>query len=81
VIQNDEQLTRTREALADLEASMASLNRRKGSIHPDRFAMMAGPIVEHIQRLRAEIEAYIGMTDALLTEARSGSACEVPPSS
>lgn len=64
MIQNDDQLKRTREALIELESSMASLHRKKATIHPDRFALMAEPILEHIRRLRAEIDEYIGLTAA-----------------
>jgi hypothetical protein len=69
MIQNDEQLKSTRDALNDLEASMAALNRRRGSVHPDRFALMAEPLLDHIRRLRAEIDEYIGLTAAVLAEA------------
>jgi hypothetical protein len=69
MIQNDEQLRQTQEALLDLESSMASLNAKKSAIHPDRFALMAEPIVDHIRRLRADIDAYIGMTAVVADEA------------
>jgi hypothetical protein len=58
MIQDEEHLHRTREALQDLEAALASLNHRKGEIHPERIALMAEPIVDHIERLRLEIDEY-----------------------
>jgi hypothetical protein len=61
VIQNDEQLKQTREALIRLESAMALLARDKASIHPSRFSLMAEPIVADIRRLRREIEEYIGI--------------------
>jgi hypothetical protein len=64
MIQNDEQLRRTRAALLHVEASLTSLYRQKADIHPDRFALMAEPILDQIQRLRAEIDEYIGVTAA-----------------
>jgi hypothetical protein len=64
MIRTDEGLAQTRLALADLEAALASLSRRRGEIHPDRFALMADPLLDHIQRLRDEIDAYIGFAEA-----------------
>jgi hypothetical protein len=63
MIENEQQLRRTQEALRDLETSLAALNRQKSAIHPERFALMAEPVAEHIRRLRAEIDSFIGMTD------------------
>jgi hypothetical protein len=68
MIQNDEQLKQTRESLIDLESAMASLSRKKPTLHPDRFALMAEPIVAHIRRLRADIDAYTGLTAAVVEE-------------
>lgn len=69
MIQNDAQLQRTREALIELESSMASLSLKKAAIHPDRFLLMAEPIVDHLRRLRAEIDEYIGVTAVSFAEA------------
>jgi hypothetical protein len=63
MIENEQQLRQTQEALRDLETSLAALNRQKSAIHPERFALMAEPVAEHIRRLRAEIDSFIGMTD------------------
>jgi hypothetical protein len=63
MIENEQQLRQTPEALRDLETSLAALNRQKSAIHPDRYMLMAEPVVEHIRRLRAEIDSFIGMTD------------------
>ncbi len=64
MIQTDEHLARTREALGHVEAALASLYRRKDDIHPDRFALMAEPAVDQILRLRDEIDTYIGFAAA-----------------
>ena len=61
MIRNEQQLRQTQEALMDLEASLAALKQRQAAIHPDQYALMAEPVVEHIRRLRAEIDDYIGM--------------------
>jgi hypothetical protein len=64
MIPTDEQLKSTQEALGKLEAAMAALTRKKASLHPDRFVLMAEPLVDHIRRRRAEIDAYTGITAA-----------------
>jgi hypothetical protein len=64
MIQNDDQLQVTRNALLNLDASMAALHRKKADIHPDRYALMVEPILDHIRRLRAEIDDYIGLSAA-----------------
>jgi hypothetical protein len=68
MIQNDDPWKQTREALIDLESAMAALNRKKRLLDPDRFALMAEPIVDHIRRLRADIDAYTGLTAAVVEE-------------
>jgi len=74
MIQNEQQLRQTQEALRDLEMSLAALNRQKPMIHPDRYLLMAEPVVEHIRRLRAEIDAYIGIANVAV-----GATPEVEP--
>ena len=61
MITTDDGLARTREALIDLESILASLVRKKAGMHPSQFAITADPVVDHIRRLRAEIEEYIGL--------------------
>ncbi len=61
MIQSDEQLRGTQEALAQLEAALAALTRKKATVHPERFALMTEPITAHIRQLRAEIDAYTGL--------------------
>jgi hypothetical protein len=63
VIQNDEQLRRTREALLHVEATLAALHRQKADIHPARFALMAEPVLDQLHELRAQIDEYIGLDD------------------
>ena len=74
MIQNEQQLRQTQEALRDLETSLAALNRQKPAIHPDRYLLVAEPVVEHIRRLRAEIDAYIGISNVAV-----GATPEVEP--
>lgn len=64
MIQNDEQLLQTRQALIEVEDALAALTRQRASIHPDRYALMAEPILDQIARLRKDIERYVGITAA-----------------
>ena len=61
MIRNDEQFQNTRAALADLETALLQLKHRRGEIHPDRFALMTEPIIENIEKLRHEIDEYLGV--------------------
>jgi len=62
MIQNDQQLKTTQEALAIVERILASLRSRKSSMHPSQFAVMAEGPIEHIRRLRRQIDEYLGLT-------------------
>jgi hypothetical protein len=64
VIENDDQLRRTRDALACVEATLAALHRRKDSMHASWFALMAEPVLDELHRLRAHIDEYIGLSEA-----------------
>ncbi len=69
MIRTDDQLQRTREALIDLESSLASLKPEMPIFHPARLVMWTDPIVFDIRKLRAEIEEYIGLTMAIFARA------------
>ena len=64
MIHTDEQLRRNREALLHVEAALAALHRQQPDMHPNRFALMAEPVLDELHRLRAEIDEYIGLNDA-----------------
>jgi hypothetical protein len=70
MIQTDEQWARTREAIFHLERALKALDRDRVNLHPDRYRLMAEPILDDIYRLRAEIDQYIGLTAALEAGAR-----------
>jgi hypothetical protein len=63
VIQSDEQLRRTREALLHVEAALAALHRQQAEMHPNWFALMAEPVLDQLHQLRAQIDEYIGLDD------------------
>lgn len=69
MIHNDDQLRNTREALEEVESALALLQRDRARIHPDRFVMMAEPLLDDIRRLRGEIEEYVGVTAVRAEEA------------
>lgn len=72
MIENEEQLTQTRLAINDLESALAALKREVLPLNPERFALMAEPIVDHIRELRSQVEDYVGMTAALQVWQRHG---------
>ena len=62
MIQNDEQLKATQEALALMEHALAAIRSRRSSMHPSQFAVMTEGPVENIRRLRRQIDEYLGLT-------------------
>jgi hypothetical protein len=62
MIQNDEQLKGTQEALAIVEQALAAIRSRRSSMHPSQFAVMAEGPIEDIWRLRRQIDEYLGLT-------------------
>ena len=73
MIESDDQLRRTREALTIAEAALAALNRRRATVHPSWFALMAEPVLDQIHQLRSQIDEYIGFIDAANAVAAVGS--------
>lgn len=65
MIETDEQWDQTREALLHLERALKALDRDRLHLHPDRYRLMAEPILDDIYRLRADIDRYIGLPAAL----------------
>lgn len=61
MIQNDEQLERTRQAMAKLESALVELRREVLPLNVRRFQVMAEPYIDQIRALRAEVEEYIGV--------------------
>ena len=61
MIENDEALRRTHQAMLDLFLSLSALNQKQDSLQADWYATMAEPIIEHIFRLRREIDRYLGL--------------------
>ncbi|MEW6208124.1 MAG: hypothetical protein AB1631_07140 [Acidobacteriota bacterium] len=65
MITNDERLEQMQLAINNLECSLAALKRDVYSLNPRRFALMAEPIIDHINRLRQQVDEYVGMNIAL----------------
>ena len=74
MINSDEGLRRTREAVEILERVLASLERDREKIHPDRYAIMVEGPQEQLAELQAEIDQYL----ATVRPAGSKSTPEVP---
>jgi hypothetical protein len=64
MIQNSAQLQQTREALTHVENALAALRVRVEPANPALFAAMADDYLDDIRRLRAEIDAYVGLSVA-----------------
>ena len=62
MIQNNEQLERTRQAMMELESALVSLRREVLPLNTRRVQVMAEPYVDQIRELRSEVEEYIGVT-------------------
>ena len=60
MIEDDSQLQQTREAEVLLEDSLAILQRDRTKLHPDRYALMAAPILDDLHKIRQEIDDYLG---------------------
>jgi len=65
MIQNDRQLASTREAVGHLESAMLTLKHDRPRLHPDRYALMASPVLDDLRRLRHEIDVYLGVDEAI----------------
>lgn len=65
MIENDDQLNQTRQAINDLEAAMVALKRDVLPLNEERFAVMAEPVVDQIRELREQVEEYVGITAAI----------------
>lgn len=65
MIHNDRQLEGNRRALEKAEEAMAILEHDRSTLHPDRYTLMAAPIMDDIRRLRQEIDDYLGIKNTL----------------
>ena len=60
MITNQKQLEVTQEQLRRLELALAELRRSGNEVE---FHSQAPPVVEHIRRLRSEIDVYLGISE------------------
>jgi hypothetical protein len=63
MIRTDAGLAATRESLRNLEEAFLDLTHKRDQYHPATFALLAVPIRAEIQARRAEIDAFIGLTE------------------
>jgi hypothetical protein len=64
MIENDVQLQVTQTQIQRLEYALATLRREAT---PAEFAAQAPAVVEHIRRMRHEIDTYLGVRDIVIT--------------
>jgi len=62
MIKNEAQLKLTHEQLSRLESALSSLKSEIYPTNPELFFVMAEGYVEHIMRLRKEIDDYTGIS-------------------
>lgn len=63
MITDHKQLEVTQAQLQRLELALAELRR---SVNEIEFHSQAPPVIEHIRRLRSEIDVYLGISEAEL---------------
>ena len=64
MIENDEQLKATHEALGDLYAALASLRETVLPANPRQYSLFAEGPLDEIRKLQDEIDAYLGLRQA-----------------
>ena len=60
MITDQKQLEVTQEQLRRLELALAELRRSASEVE---FRSQAPPVIEHIRRLRSEIDTYLGISE------------------
>jgi hypothetical protein len=61
MIQDDQAMKSAHEALLDLFLSLAALNRKRATLQAGWYEAMAEPLLEHIFRLRRDLDHYLGL--------------------
>jgi hypothetical protein len=61
MIENDEQLRATHEALGSLYRALASLRHRLLPINPQQYRLFAEGPLDEIRKLQSEIDTYLGL--------------------
>ena len=62
MIENDQQLEATFQALGCLYRAVASLRKRILPVNPQQYGLFAEGPLDEISKLQAEIDAYLGLT-------------------
>ena len=68
MIESDTQLKVTQEQIQRLESALAILRR---TATPAEFAAQAPTVIEHIRRMRDEIDTYLGIHEIAATSLRT----------
>ena len=67
MIENDEQLHQTWEALGDLYRALASYRSKILPINPRNYAIIAQGPLDEIRKLQAEVDEYLGLREPAAT--------------
>ena len=80
MIENDQQLDATYQALGCLYRALASLRRSVLPINPRQYTLFAEGPLDEISKLQAEINAYLGLNEtAAVVERDAAVLNEQPP--
>jgi hypothetical protein len=71
MIYNEQELASTEAQLSRLERALAALKAAVYPKSPERFFLMAEAYVDEIQKLRQEIDDFIGLTLLIQHETRT----------
>ena len=67
MIENDEQLHQTWEALGDLYRALASYRSKILPINPRNYAIIAQGPLDEIHKLQAEVDEHLGLREPAAT--------------
>jgi hypothetical protein len=67
MIENDEQLQQTWEALGDLYRALASYRSKVLPVNPRNYAIIAQGPLDEIRKLQAELDEYLGLREPAAT--------------
>ena len=81
MIDNDAQLEQAYDALGDLYRALASYRAKILPANRRNYAVIAQGPLEEIRKIQREIDAYLGLREAVATgsEAEAGALHETPP--
>lgn len=64
MIKTDEEYRTSQEALEDAENALLALKKKVYDLSPERYQLIAEPYIDYINKLRKDINDYLGLTSA-----------------